>query len=430
MIEASTGSTQETDGQVDSQAPQAVQIEAIHGAGKGVRHLMTAGVLLVGSDPRCDLVIADPRVSRRHCSFDLLGQAVRVRDLRSRNGTYYQGARIEEARVPVGGTIVIGHTTLRFSPEKEQLVLSDRSELHGLVGRAPAMRRLFAILERLGPSDSTVVIRGETGSGKDGVARALHLLSRRAREPFVVFDSASVSHDLIESELFGHARGAFTSAGEARAGALECAGGGTLFLDEIGELPLDLQPKLLRAIENREFRRVGSTEVRRMNARLIAATHRDLEEEMRAGRFRADLFFRLAVTVVEVPALRHRPEDIPLLASRFARECTQGERTLDPSQLAALQCAPWPGNVRELRNSVERLFALGEAEERGAELREVTTFKAVRESMLQQFERDYLTTLLKRNGANVSAAARESGLSRSQFYRLLWHHGLAPSRVS
>ncbi len=408
-----------------------VVVEAVEGPGKGPRATLAGGTLLVGSDPACGLPLVDPTVSRRHLMLELLPDAVQVLDLGSRNGTRYLGARIREARVPVGGSVAVGKTTLRIRlASEQQRAISDREELHGLIGKSVAMRQLFADLERLGPQRAPVLIRGETGSGKEMVARALHALSgtEEQRGPFVVFDCSSVSPNLLESELFGHVKGAFPGADEDRVGVVEAANGGTLFLDEIGELPLAQQPKLLRLLETQEYRRVGDGgEVRRSSFRLLSATHRDLEAEVRAKRFREDLYFRLAVTAVTLPPLRERPEDIPLLASHFARQLTGMDITLEPATLAALQCDPWRGNVRELRNAVQRVVALGSAEAAPAEQPSATpmAFNEARDKLLEQFERDYLTTLLARHKRNISAAARESKLSRSQFYRLLERHKLA-----
>jgi DNA-binding NtrC family response regulator len=408
-----------------------VVVEAVEGPGKGPRATLAGGTLLVGSDPACGLPLVDPTVSRRHLMLELLPDAVQVIDLGSRNGTRYLGARIREARVPVGGSVAVGKTTLRIRlASEQQRAISDREELHGLIGKSVAMRQLFADLERLGPQRAPVLIRGETGSGKEMVARALHALSgtEEQRGPFVVFDCSSVSPNLLESELFGHVKGAFPGADEDRVGVVEAANGGTLFLDEIGELPLAQQPKLLRLLETQEYRRVGDGgEVRRSSFRLLSATHRDLEAEVRAKRFREDLYFRLAVTSVTLPPLRERPEDIPLLASHFARQLTGMDITLEPATLAALQCDPWRGNVRELRNAVQRVVALGSAETAPSEQPSATpmAFNEARDKLLEQFERDYLTTLLARHKRNISAAARESKLSRSQFYRLLERHKLA-----
>ncbi|WP_224368978.1 sigma 54-interacting transcriptional regulator [Hyalangium versicolor] len=405
-----------------------VVVESVEGPGKGKRATLSEGTLLVGTDPSCELPLEDPTVSRRHLVLELLPGAVRVRDLGSRNGTRYLGARIREARVPLGGSVTVGKTTLRISPVKDsRRPVSEREELHGLLGKSVAMRQLFAELERLGPQKAPVLIRGETGSGKEMVARALHALSssEAQRGPFVVFDCSSVSPNPLESELFGHVKGAFTGADRDRMGVVESANGGTLFLDEIGELPLAQQPKLLRLLETQEFRRVGDEQVRRSEFRLLSATHRNLEAEIRAKSFREDLYFRLAVTSVSIPPLRERLEDIPLLASHFARELTGMDIALAPATLAALQCDPWRGNVRELRNAVQRVVALGSLEtpapeQGGAPL----TFNQARDKLLEQFEKDYLVALLARHKRNMSAAAREAKLSRSQFYRLLERHTL------
>jgi DNA-binding NtrC family response regulator len=430
--EISSGLTAELTLNDGGQNLEPVVVEAIEGPGKGAHATLSSGTLLVGTDPSCELPVEDPTVSRRHLVLELLPGAVRVRDLGSRNGTRYLGARIREARVPVGGSVTVGKTTLRIrSAAAQKRALSDREELHGLLGKSVAMRQLFADLERLGPQRAPVLIRGETGSGKEMVARALHALSgpEEQRGPFVVFDCSSVSPHLLESELFGHAKGSFTGADQDRVGAVEMANGGTLFLDEMGELPLTQQPKLLRLLETQEFRRVGEGQVRHSTFRLVSATHRDLEAEVRAKRFREDLYFRLAVTSVTISPLRERPEDIPLLASHFARQLTGMDITLAPATLAALQCDPWRGNVRELRNAVQRVVALGSLEAGGGSKEQQSpqplAFNEARDKLLEQFERDYLTALLARHKRNISAAARESRLSRSQFYRLLERHKLA-----
>ncbi len=427
--ESSAGMTRELTSPEDALALEPVVVEAIEGPGKGARATLSLGSLSVGTDAGCDLRLVDTTVSRRHLVLELMPGAVRVRDLGSRNGTRYLGAKIREARVPVGGSVSVGKTTLRISPAAGgRRVASEREELHGLLGKSVAMRQLFADLERLGPQRASVLIRGETGSGKELVARALHALSapEAQRGPFVVFDCSAVTPNLLESELFGHAKGAVTGADRDRVGAVEEANGGTLFLDEVGELPLAQQPKLLRLLETQEFRRVGDGQVRRSSFRLLSATHRDLEAEARAKRFREDLYFRLAVTTVTIPPLRDRPEDIPLLAAHFARQLTGMDITLAPATLAALQCDPWRGNVRELRNAVQRVVALGSAEARPRQEQSAAplAFNEARDRLLEQFERDYLGALLARHKRNISAAAREAQLSRSQFYRLLERHKL------
>jgi two-component system nitrogen regulation response regulator GlnG len=413
-------------------APVEVIVEAVSGPGRGARLELGAGIASIGSASGCDLVLADPAVSRQHASIELRGAGVRVRDLGSRNGTRYLGAKVADARVPVGGSIELGKTVLRiFERAAQAEPSSTRDRFNGLIGGSAAMQRLYSVLEKLGPSEVSVLVQGETGTGKDAAARALHALSARAKGPFVVFDCATVSPQLFESELFGHAKGAFTGASKDRAGAFELANRGTLFLDEVGELPVDVQPKLLRALESGEVRRVGETHLRKVSVRVLSATHRKLDEAAKAGQFRADLFFRLAAAVVEMPSLRERRDDIEMLALHFAREHTGVELALSASTIAALRCDDWPGNVRELRNAVQRALALGPGAggARAAQVSpassEAPSFKQARDALLQQFEHDYLVALLARHKGNLSAAARAAGLARSYFYELLERHGLA-----
>jgi DNA-binding NtrC family response regulator len=417
----------------DDAAPQPIWVEVSDGPAKGKRCGLETGTIFVGSDAGCDLQVDDRSVSRRHLSVELLAGAVRVSDLKSRNGTEYLGAKISDARVPIGGSVRIGRCTLRFLPRAAQAPESARAELGGLLGSSPAARRMFAAIEKLGPSDSTVLIHGESGTGKDSVARELHALSPRAKQPFVVFVCAAVNPNLIESELFGHAKGAFTGADRIRVGDVEAVGAGTLLLDEVAALPLELQPKLLRVLESREFQRVGDGQVRRAEMRVLASTQADLEAEVKAGRFRKDLYFRLAVVELVVPPLRDRAEDIPLLARHFAKQVSGVEVELAGSTLAALQCDPWPGNLRELRNAVERVLTLGALKDAPVETATrpsaSASFKAARQRVLLEFEKDYLATLLDVHRGNVSHAAKAAGLARSAFYRLLNRHGLASGRV-
>jgi DNA-binding NtrC family response regulator len=405
--------------------PQPVRVQAAEGPGKGPSVQLRSGTVVIGSHPDCDLVLEDPAVSRRHATAELLPGEVRVTDLGSRNGTRYLGAKIATATVPVGGAIQVGKTTVRFQPVAEAAASSELESLHGLVGRSPAMRRVFALLQKAARQEVTVLLRGETGTGKGAAARALHQESPRAAGPFVVFDCAAVQSNLMESALFGHRKGAFTGADKDRAGALEVAAHGTLFLDEVGELPIELQPKLLRVLESREFQRLGDSVVRRADVRVVAATHRNLTEDISARRFRLDLFHRLAVTDIELPALRSRPEDIPLLARHFARQQAGIEVALTPETVAAFQCARWPGNVRELRNAVERALTLGDAgAEAAPEDPAAASFIAARDAAMARFEKDYLIALLEQHGGNVSAAAKAARLARSHLYRLLQRHDL------
>ncbi len=393
---------------------------------KDVTHLLLPDVeLTVGSAPNCDIVIAVEGVSRKHASFLLHGKRVQVSDLGSTNGIRFLGARVNQAQVPVGGSVQMGQAVVRFVVQETSQARPFQPELAGMLGHAPSMQKLFAELSKCAPTDSTVLLLGESGTGKEVVAAAVHSLSRRSERPFVVFDCAGVNPNLIESELFGHVRGAFSGAVSDRAGALETAENGTLFIDEVGELPIDLQPKLLRALESREFRRVGATATQRCEARIVAATHRDLEARVAQGFFRLDLFYRLAVMVLNIPPLRARLEDIPHLVRKFVRELVGFDVPLSPVTMAELQSAPWPGNVRELRNAVQRVVALGSVSTSASQADpEAVGFAERREQAIALFEREFLVALMAETQGNASLAARKAGIARSQLYRLLAKHKL------
>jgi DNA-binding NtrC family response regulator len=289
------------------------------------------------------------------------------------------------------------------------------------------MRALFALLEKAAAADSTVLLEGESGTGKEVLAEALHRASARAERPFVVVDCGALAANLVESELFGHEKGAFTGADRARAGALEEADGGTLFLDEIGELAPEHQVKLLRVLEAREVRRVGAVRPRPVDLRVVAASHRRLDRLVAAGQFRADLYYRLAVIKVHVPALRERAEDILPLARRFVAELAPA---VDPSALLseplarALGAHPWPGNVRELRNVMQRLLVAGELATGVRAPAAPAEYEAARRQALDDFEREYCRAILAHAGGNVSRAAAAAGLSRQMLHRLLRRHDL------
>jgi len=301
------------------------------------------------------------------------------------------------------------------------------------IGRSPEMRRLFALLTRVAPTESTILLTGESGTGKEVLAEGIHRRSRRAGGPFVVFDCGAVVPGLIESELFGHEAGAFTNAVRGRAGLFADASGGTLLLDEIGELPLALQPKLLRAIAKGEVRRVGASAATHVDVRVIAATHRNLEHAIAAGRFRADLYFRLAVVVVHVPPLRLRPEDIPALAHHFIAHMASEDKAraaLTPAVVSALIAHDWPGNVRELRNAVERLLVVGDLA--SALTRDVPSepenYYAAKRSAIERFERAFVRVSLDASGGVVTRAAKRAGISRQMFHRLMSRHGIEGGR--
>ncbi|MFK7988447.1 MAG: sigma 54-interacting transcriptional regulator [Sandaracinaceae bacterium] len=391
----------------------------------------------IGSHPSNDLVLDDPTVSRFHCEVWITDEGARVRDLGSRNGTRVDGVRVGEAWLKDGSRLRVGRPNLRFAVgvQRNRLPISDRRQLGSMVGVSVPMRAAFAQIERVAPTDVTVLLNGETGTGKEEAASTIHELSRRADGPFVVVDCGSIPPNLLESHLFGHEKGAFTGATQDRAGAFEAADGGTIFLDEIGELPLDMQPALLRVLERMEVRRVGANDMRSLSVRVIAATHRDLRVQVGAGRFREDLYYRLAVVRVVLPPLRERPDDIAPLVTRFVDELpidpdARG-RLMEPAFLAELRRAAWPGNVRELRNHLQRAAILEEpgplpprAEASLLDLVDVEVpYAEARRRLVEHFERAYATRIVERHKGNVSAAARAAGIGRSYLHRLLKRGG-------
>jgi DNA-binding NtrC family response regulator len=403
-----------------------IRIEAVEGPGKGACAVLAQGTCVIGSAPGSDLTLADNAVSRRHAVVELLPGGVRVQDAGSRNGVRYLNARIQDARVPIGGTVGVGRTVVAFS-WADGTPVEEAEPPPGLVGRSRAMRQLFAQLRRLAAVDTPVLAQGETGVGKEALLRGLHALSPRSRQPFTVLDCASINAQLVESELFGHVKGAFTGAVRDRVGAFVLAGEGTLLLDGVDELMLELQPKLLRVLERREVTPVGGRGVTAIRCRVVATCRRDLRHEAEAGRFRSDLYYRVAAATLLIPPLRERPEDVPQLLAQAVEEARAMQVPLAPMTLAAFQCDPWPGNVRELRNAVVRALTLGSDPVPDA-VRSAppASFFEARERALERFERDFVAALLEKCRRNVSLAAREARLSRRQFYRLLTRHKLVP----
>ncbi len=398
----------------------------------------------VGSSPDATLPLpSDRTVSRLHCDFEIEDHGmVRLRDLGSKNGTWIAGARVREAELPDGARVVCGATTLEVRITVHDIATEryDGGEgLGELIGASAPMQRLFARILRVAASEEPVLVRGESGTGKELVARAIHEASPRAGKPFVILDAGAIAGSLAEMELFGHTRGAFTGSHGERAGAFERAHGGTLFLDEIGELPLELQPRLLRAVEDRTIQRLGDRERRRVDVRLVAASHRSLPEMVNAGTFREDLYHRLSVLELEVPPLRARGDDVARLAWAFLDRAAPGDATARHALeqgLALRGDYPWPGNVRELRNYVVRLAVLGEApettpptgpvhvEESGLPVRVDLGFHEAKQLVLDAFERRYLEHLLDETGGNVSQAARRSGISRGHLTEMIGRLGL------
>lgn len=401
---------------------RALLVRVIDGADRGLSLDWPDGTLWLGGDPSCQLRLTDPTVSRRHASLAWSPSGIAVSDLGSKNGTWYQGARGAAFTLPLGSSFRLGNTTLAvLPPEVAEGTLSPRQALAGLLGRSPGMRQLFAQVERVADSDAATLIHGETGTGKEGVARALHTLGRRARGPLVVVDCGTLSRELAASHLFGHVAGSFTGAVKDRPGALSEAGGGTLFLDEVGELPLELQPVFLRALDTQRFLPVGANHEKHSDFRLVCATHRDLPALVEQGRFRRDLYHRLATVTLTVPPLRDRLDDIPLLAEHFSAQARGAP--LEPHLLAALAGYHWPGNVRELKNAVERILALGPEAIAQQPLPQGSAYKDARDAALRGFERAYVARLLATH-KTVAEAARAAGIARSYLYRLLEEHAL------
>jgi DNA-binding NtrC family response regulator len=408
-------------------------LTVVEGASAGRNWESSADRCSIGSHPSNDLVLEDPSVSRFHCELHIDARGVRVRDLGSRNGTVVDGIRVIEAFLRPRSVLKLGRCAITFQlrADRVALPLSSRSELGALVGTSVAMRTAFALLERAAASDATVLIEGETGTGKEGAAEAIHLGSARAPGPFVVVDCGAIPPALLENELFGHEKGAFTGASERRPGAFEEAAGGTIFLDEVGELPADLQPKLLRALERKEIRPLGGGQLRAVDVRIVAATNRDLRTLVNDGRFRSDLYFRLAVVKISMPPLNARLEDIPILVdrllARLAPRPDVRDKLRSPALLADLQRASWPGNVRELRNYLERCVvfeqALPTSEAPAAAPSADLSYAEARRLALDEFERRFLDKLLARHQGHVTQAAEAAGMDRVHLHRLMRRHG-------
>ncbi len=393
----------------------------------------------VGSAQECEIVCLDAGVSRQHCEVALHERGVLLRDLGSKNGTFVGEVQVETAWLKPGLVARVGEARLEVvvcSGEPRRVDLSATPRFGEALGLSAPMRALFAQLERVAPTRESVVLLGESGTGKEILARALHEASPRARGPFVAVDCGAIASSLAESELFGHVRGAFSGAQTHRTGLLVAAHGGTLFLDEIGELPLDLQPKLLRVLEIGEVRALGANTYQKVDLRVIAASHRNLKGLAVEQRFREDLYYRLAVVELRVPSLRERKEDIPLLVESFlaGRDPPRTLADLPHNALELLQAHTWPGNVRELRNAVARLLLLPlDGLHARASLESARPdrpglldlpLREARELVVAEFERNYLAAQLERHHGNGAAAAKAMGVSRQLVHRLLCQHGL------
>jgi transcriptional regulator with PAS, ATPase and Fis domain len=416
------------------------EIVVIDGPDRGKRFTLSGDVAKVGTAPGSHLRLDDPTVSRIHCELSLVPGGVRLVDSGSTNGTFVDGHRVRDADVHADATVRIGGTTLRIGMGEDSVTipLSQLDSFGGVIGRSVEMRRVYALMERSAATNATVLLQGETGTGKELAAQAIHDASKRAQGPFIAIDCGAIAPNVIESELFGHVRGAFSGAVSDRRGLFEEADGGTLFLDEIGELPIALQAKLLRALETFEVRRVGGNTVKKVDVRVVAATNRALSQAVNEGAFREELYYRLAVVEIVLPPLRARREDIPLLAQHFQARFTSDPSPLSPDVLSALMTRSWPGNVRELRNFIERQVTLGWARDHGSKggsqrllpsgieafVPVDLPLKQAREAWIEEFEGVYVRALLRKTNGNVTRAAETAGVSRRFLQRTMVRLGM------
>ena len=448
---------------------QKITLSVTGGPDKGITKTFEKPVIRIGADPLCDIVLTDPTVSRMHAEIRRRGESLELVDLDSTNGTFIDGVSVGRVDLKPKSIFQVGRTQFRLSSRKEQVSIevTDRTRYGNIVGTSPALREIFSILDRVAPSDLSVVIEGETGTGKELIAQAIHEQSSRKDKPFVVFDCSAFPATLLESELFGHEKGAFSGAMNRHRGVFERADGGTIFFDELGEMDVEFQAKFLRVLESGDVRRVGGEKVFNVDVRVVCATNRNLEELVEEKRFRRDLFYRLAKVRFNLPALRDRSEDVPVLAEHFL-DTLAGEDFARPliteDAVRALQAYHWPGNIRQLKNVMEKAVALCAggtisaeylAHELGlqdinpssrgvtplpptsADSRHVVVmtalfkddddlipFRDAKEDIVDSFERQYLERLLEKNKNNISAAAREAEVDRRHLYRLLKKHNL------
>jgi len=419
------------------------KLVAVSGPSAGRGFAVTRATSTVGRHPTNDFVIEDPRVSGTHIELTRVGDRVRIHDVGSTNGTWLGNHRVVDVELASGAELTIGDSLLRLETDASVAPppVAEKDSFGQLVGRSAVMRELFGTLERIASKELSVLIQGETGTGKEEVARALHAASPRANGPFIVIDATALPEALAESLLFGHEKGAFTGAHERRIGFFEAARGGTVFIDEVGELPSVLQAKFLRVLERREVIRVGGHTPLPIDVRLLAATNRDLRNAIDKGRFREDLYFRLAQVRVFVPPLRQRAEDLPLICAKLLARAGS-DAMIDVEALEHLSAMPWPGNVRELNNVLLRAAALaqdgvirrqdvagegegfrGTADER-TPLDLSGTFGEAKDRAIERFERAYLALLMKRCQGNLSAAARQADVARHHLRDLLKKRGL------
>ncbi|MBK9073152.1 MAG: sigma 54-dependent Fis family transcriptional regulator [Myxococcales bacterium] len=416
----------------------------IKGPDRGDQIQLGDSPVTIGKSSECELVLSDETVSRRHLTAEMVNEEVIVTDCGSSNGSFLSGSRIEKIAIGFGAEIKLGKTVIKFLPVEEAVKPepSAKQSFGSIVGGETKMRQMFGLLEDIAPTNATVLIEGETGTGKELIAEEIHNHSSRKNGPFVVFDCGSVPRELIESMLFGHIKGSFTGAIADRKGAFLEANGGTIFLDEIGEMAIDMQPSLLRALDKRQVKKVGASTYEKIDVRVVAATNRDLRAEVMKKQFREDLYYRLAVVKVGVPPLRDRGADIELIINHFIQQIRPG-LGVAPEDMAKLKRHNWPGNVRELRNAIERACLLargptihvddevlnqGVAQGGGAGvgIRTDLPFKEAKGQLVEHFEREYIEDLFRRHAGNLSAAAREAQIDRKHLRELLRKYDLVP----
>ncbi|MCC7535778.1 MAG: sigma 54-dependent Fis family transcriptional regulator [Deltaproteobacteria bacterium] len=448
-----SGTQVRRDGERATLVMHRLRLRVTGGADKGKECDVEAARVTIGAAQGNDLVLTDRQVSRHHCEVLFRDGRFLLRDLGSTNGTFVGDVKVVELEIAPGARVRLGRTEITFEPKKRfvRLKESEGDSFGAMLGCSAAMRAVFGLLERIARTRLSCLIVGETGTGKELAARALHEASDRASGPFVVVDCGAVTASLVESEMFGHEKGAFTGADRARAGAFQLAHGGTVFLDEIGELPIDLQPKLLRVLERREVKPVGGSALSEVDVRVVCATHRSLEQMVAEGTFREDLYYRIAEVAVEIPPLRRRPEDTALLATKMVeQEARNGGRvtSIAPDAITALSARDWPGNARELRNVMRRSLALAKGEvlhasdleiaapsrPRRAESvgappdlpydRPLPTLKDARDQWVSMLERQYLERVMQVSEGDYDKAAAVAGLHRKSLRRLLREHGM------
>jgi transcriptional regulator with PAS, ATPase and Fis domain len=423
------------------------RVAVLTGPDAGKEKIIEGGTLLVGTHPNNDLHMVDKGVSRYHLELQLRADGLLVTDVGSTNGTFQGHTRINSVVLAAAAKLRLGsNTEIEIVPD-DVAIATDHfaSDRFGkALGASPPMKELFGLLDRVAPTEATVLLSGETGTGKELLAEAIHTRSARAQGPFIVVDCGALPRELIGSELFGHAKGAFTGASGAKKGLVEEADGGTLFLDEIGELPLELQPQLLRVLEKREVRPVGENKPKKVSIRVVAATHVDLAAAVRGGTFREDLYFRLAVVKATIPPLRARKGDLALLVQSILGELGRDDFHVPRAVLDKLAAHDWPGNVRELRNVVEGSLslsggALSVGESSSLSPAQVSAaglapqaldlpFKEAKGMLVEAFEREYLTHLLDRHKGNISRAAQEAGIDRNYIHRLVKKYNIPVAR--